>query len=96
MTNLLDLSRIEAGALRADRDVFELDDLVGQTLERCGRDSATGRSRSTLDAPPVDVDPVFLDEALDQRRSRTRSSTRRPDAPIRITRARRTQPGLSG
>ena len=34
VTNLLDLSRIEAGALRADRDVFELDDLVGQTLER--------------------------------------------------------------
>ena len=34
MTNLLDLSRIEAGALRADRDVFELDDLVGQTVDR--------------------------------------------------------------
>ena len=34
VTNLLDLSRIEAGALRADRDVFELDDLVGRTVER--------------------------------------------------------------
>ncbi|HEX5149771.1 MAG TPA: DUF4118 domain-containing protein, partial [Candidatus Limnocylindrales bacterium] len=34
VTNLLDLSRIEAGAIRAERDVFELDDLVGQTLER--------------------------------------------------------------
>ena len=34
VTNLLDLSRIEAGALRAERDVFELDDLVGRTLER--------------------------------------------------------------
>ena len=29
VTNMLDLSRIEAGALRAERDVFELDDLVG-------------------------------------------------------------------
>ena len=28
VTNLLDLSRIEAGALLAERDVFELDDLV--------------------------------------------------------------------
>ena len=26
--------RIEAGALRAERDVFELDDLVGRTLDR--------------------------------------------------------------
>ena len=29
VTNLLDLSRIEAGVLRADLDVFDLDDLVG-------------------------------------------------------------------
>src|SRR5207342_2817955 len=34
VTNLLDLSRIEAGALRAERDPYELDDLVGQTVER--------------------------------------------------------------
>ena len=65
VTNLLDLSRIEAGALRAERDVFELDDLVGQTLERLrprlARPAARGR-RST--APPVEVDPVFLDEAV--------------------------------
>ena len=37
VTNLLDLSRIEAGVLRADRDVFELDDLVGRTLERLAK-----------------------------------------------------------
>ena len=37
VTNLLDLSRIEAGALRADRDVYELDDLVGQTIDRLRR-----------------------------------------------------------
>ena len=57
VTNLLDLSRIEAGALRAERDVFELDDLVGQTVDRLrsrlgdrpagGRGSAARRSRST-------------------------------------------------
>ena len=29
-----------------------------------GRASATGRSRSTSTAPPVEVDPVFLDEAV--------------------------------
>ncbi len=48
VTNLLDLSRIEAGALRAERDVFELDDLVGRTLERLGPRLA-GR---TLDVEP--------------------------------------------
>ena len=59
VTNLLDLSRIEAGALRAERDVFELDDLVGRTLERLrprlgGRPlevelrRAAGRGRSDL------------------------------------------------
>jgi len=34
VTNLLDLSRIEAGALRAETDVFELDDLIGRTIDR--------------------------------------------------------------
>ncbi len=64
VTNLLDLSRIESGALRADRDVFELDDLVRRTLDRLR--TRIGDRRITLDlqVPPVDVDPVFLDEAV--------------------------------
>lgn len=64
VTNLLDLSRIEAGALRADRDIFELEDLVGRTLERLAK-RLVGRPLDVeLDAPPVNVDPVFLDEAV--------------------------------
>jgi len=64
VTNLLDLSRIEAGALRADTDVFELEDLVGQALERL-RPRLAGRPiEVNLDAPPVEVDPIFLDEAF--------------------------------
>lgn len=64
VTNLLDLSRIEAGVLRAERDVFELDDLVGQTVERL---------RPRLDDRPVglelpdltiEVDPIFVDSAV--------------------------------
>jgi two-component system sensor histidine kinase KdpD len=63
VTNLLDLSRIEAGALRAERDTFELDDLLGRTMERL-RPRLAGRPvEIALDVPPVDVDPVFLDEA---------------------------------
>ncbi|HYM82976.1 MAG TPA: ATP-binding protein, partial [Candidatus Dormibacteraeota bacterium] len=64
VANLLDLSRIEAGVLRADRDVFELEDLVGRSLERV-RPRLGGRSIEVdLAAPPVDVDPIFVDEAL--------------------------------
>jgi two-component system sensor histidine kinase KdpD len=60
VTNLLDLSRIEAGALRAEIDTFELDDLVGQTLERLGRRLADRQVEVDVEAPPVRVDPVFL------------------------------------
>jgi two-component system sensor histidine kinase KdpD len=63
VTNLLDLSRIEAGALRADRDVFELDDLVAATIERMGPRFGA-RLEVHLDAPPVEVDPVFLDNVV--------------------------------
>ena len=64
VTNLLDLSRIEAGALRAERDVFELDDLAGRTLERLGPRLAGRPLTVDLTREAVLVDPVFLDEAL--------------------------------
>jgi two-component system sensor histidine kinase KdpD len=64
VTNLLDLSRIEAGALRAERDVFELDDLIGQTLERLGPRLAGRPLDVELQGPPVLADPIFLDEAV--------------------------------
>ena len=47
VTNLLDLSRIEAGALRAERDTFELDDLVGRTVDRL-RPRLAGRAARGL------------------------------------------------
>jgi two-component system, OmpR family, sensor histidine kinase KdpD len=64
VTNLLDLSRIEAGALRADRDAFDLDDLVGRTIDRLRDRLGERRLEVSLDAPPVLVDPVFLDDAV--------------------------------
>jgi two-component system sensor histidine kinase KdpD len=64
VTNLLDLSRIEAGVLRSDRDVFLLDDLVEQTLDRCGRRLGARPLEVRVDAIPVSVDPIFFDEAL--------------------------------
>lgn len=64
ITNLLDLSRIEAGALRAEKDVFELDDLVGRTIDRLRPRLRERPVEISLDAPPVVVDPIFLDEAV--------------------------------
>ena len=64
VTNLLDLSRIEAGALRAERDVFELDDVAGRTIDRLRARLAGRPLLVDLTAPPVQVDPVFLDDAL--------------------------------
>jgi two-component system sensor histidine kinase KdpD len=64
VANLLDLSRIEAGALRAELDVFELDDLLDRTLQRV-RPRLVDRVLSVdVVAQPVRVDPVFLDEGF--------------------------------
>ncbi|HYK94841.1 MAG TPA: ATP-binding protein [Candidatus Dormibacteraeota bacterium] len=64
VTNLLDLSRIEAGALRAERDVFELEDLVGRTVDRLRPRLAGHPMVVSLDAPSVEVDAIFVDEAV--------------------------------
>ena len=64
VANLLDLGRIEAGALRAELDVFELDDIAGRTVDRMAARLAAHEVRLDLQPLPVLVDPVFLDEAL--------------------------------
>jgi two-component system, OmpR family, sensor histidine kinase KdpD len=64
VTNLLDLSRIEAGVLLAERDVFELEDLVGRTVDRLRPRLAGHRLVVALAAPSVEVDPIFVDEAV--------------------------------
>jgi two-component system, OmpR family, sensor histidine kinase KdpD len=66
VTNLLDMSRIEAGDLRARLEPFLLEDVVEATLERLG-ELLTGRPVSVAmreDLPPVQVDPVFIDQVL--------------------------------
>jgi two-component system sensor histidine kinase KdpD len=61
--NLLDMSRIEAGALRPELRPILLDDAVADTVERLGA-VAAGRVVSTdipEALPPVLVDEVYLD-----------------------------------
>ena len=66
VTNLLDLSRIEGGALRADREAADTADLVSRTLERMAP-RIQGRSLTVSvppDLPPIFVDAVFFDQVL--------------------------------
>jgi len=64
VTNLLDLSRIEAGVLRAQTDTFELDDVLERALQRLLPRFDGRPLELDLIAPPVEVDPVMLDEAF--------------------------------
>jgi len=84
VTNLLDLSRIEAGALHADRDVFELDDLLGRTLDRIRPRLGDRQVQVELNAPPVEVDPIFLDSAVTNIIENTIKYTP-PDARLRLS-----------
>jgi two-component system, OmpR family, sensor histidine kinase KdpD len=66
VTNLLDLSRIEAGELRTDPEPFELTTLVIEVVERL-RARLAGRVVEIDipdDLPPVLVDGVFIDQVL--------------------------------
>jgi two-component system sensor histidine kinase KdpD len=66
VTNLLDMSRIEAGGLRAEIEPFQLDDLVEATLQRIGPRLAGRRVDVDIpaDLPLVAVDPTFIDQML--------------------------------
>jgi two-component system sensor histidine kinase KdpD len=64
VTNLLDLSRIEAGVLRAASEPFELDDAVGAALERLEPRLAGWQVENRAGREVVRADPVFLDAVL--------------------------------
>jgi two-component system sensor histidine kinase KdpD len=65
VTNLLDLSRVEAGALRVERDVYDLADLLEPTVDRArGRLASHDLDVELGNVPPVDVDAVLLDQVV--------------------------------
>jgi two-component system sensor histidine kinase KdpD len=66
VSNLLDMSRIEAGDLRARLEPFPLEDVVDATLERLAELLAGHPVTVTMraDLPPVEVDAVFIDQVL--------------------------------
>jgi two-component system sensor histidine kinase KdpD len=64
VSNLLDLSRIDAGALRTELDTFELDDLVGATVERLSPRLDGRPLLVAVESTPVRADPVLFEAVL--------------------------------
>jgi two-component system sensor histidine kinase KdpD len=66
VTNLLDMSRIEAGELKPSLGLFELQDLVGRAVGRAIPAGTASRLTIDLpaDLPPVLVDEVFIGQVL--------------------------------
>jgi two-component system sensor histidine kinase KdpD len=68
VTNLLDMSRIEAGELRPSLAVFELSDLVdhalGRSLVKVGDDERIVSVDMPAELPPVVVDELFVGQVL--------------------------------
>jgi two-component system sensor histidine kinase KdpD len=62
--NLLDLSRIEGGALRAETEALDLSEFVGRTVERARVAAKKIVLEMEPDLPNVLVDEVFLDQVL--------------------------------
>lgn len=64
VANLLDLSRVEAGSLRADREVYALDDALTRPLERSRARLESRVLVVAVEPVAVSVDAVFLDAAV--------------------------------
>jgi two-component system sensor histidine kinase KdpD len=64
VANLLDLSRLEAGAAQPQPELWAVDELVSRALETLGPDADRVRVRLAGGAPPVRVDAAQLERAL--------------------------------
>jgi two-component system, OmpR family, sensor histidine kinase KdpD len=62
--NLLDLSRLEAGAAEPQRELWPVDELISRALDAIGADAARVSVRHDGELPPVRVDAVQLERAL--------------------------------
>jgi two-component system sensor histidine kinase KdpD len=66
VTNLLDMSRVEAGELRPDMQIHDLADVLDGVIARGGEGLRTANLevRMAPDLPPVRVDEVLLSQVL--------------------------------
>jgi two-component system, OmpR family, sensor histidine kinase KdpD len=64
VANLLDLSRLEAGAAQPEPELWTVDELVGQALEELGTDRDRVRVELGAETPPVRVDAAQVQRVL--------------------------------
>jgi len=64
VSNLLDLSRLEAGAARPQPELWPVDELISRTLEALGADAARVAIVDPGETPPVHVDAGQLERVL--------------------------------
>ncbi len=66
IANLLDMTRLEAGAIEPRADVVDIGDIVGSARERAGKVLARHRVAINLadDLPMLRLDPVLLEQVL--------------------------------
>jgi two-component system, OmpR family, sensor histidine kinase KdpD len=64
VANLLDLSRLQAGALTSRKELVAVDELVGQALAQLAGREASVRIELPDDAPIVNVDTAQIERAL--------------------------------
>jgi two-component system sensor histidine kinase KdpD len=66
ISNLLDMTRLEAGAVRPQTDAVDIGDIVGSALERARRVLALHRLSVDIggDLPMVRLDPVLFEQVL--------------------------------
>src|SRR6185312_4711270 len=66
IANLLDMTRLESGALAPRSDLVDIGDVVGSALERAGKVLAAHRVRIDLaaDLPLLRLDPVLFEQVL--------------------------------
>ena len=62
--NLLDLSRLEAGAARPQLELWPVDELISRALEALGADAARVTVQQEGELPPVRIDAAQLERAL--------------------------------
>ena len=66
IANLLDMTRLESGAITPNRAAHDLGEIVGSALQRAGRVLAGHHVTVDLadDLPMVDIDPVLFEQVL--------------------------------
>jgi len=66
IANLLDMTRIESGAMEPNAAAFDLGEVVGSALRRAGKITAGHRVETSLpdDLPMLRLDPVLFEQVL--------------------------------